>query len=72
MTLTACGCLMIYHAKNSLYLSLGILWLALPAYRLCYALEPSWKSLNGWLPAAMCVCCFTFIGYSSRRPSRVR
>jgi hypothetical protein len=72
MTLTTCGCILVYNARKGLYLALGVLWLALAAFRLTYALElnnPSWKHLNSWLPAAACILCFTLIGLTRRRSS---
>lgn len=70
MTLAACGTILIFSAKKSLYMALAVLWLSLAAFRLTYALElgnPAWKHLNGWLPASACIITFTAIGILQRR-----
>lgn len=69
MALSACGTYLIFSTRKALYMALAVLWLALAGWRLCYCLEmtvDSWRAMNLWCPASLCIATFTWIGASQR------
>jgi hypothetical protein len=72
--LTACGVFLIFNFQYTrpqwLYFSLGMLWLLLAGFRLCFAMgmgSAFWSKLNWDIPSLLCSVTFLGIAYWAHR-----